>query len=88
MTPKELGPNCGRVIWQAIRSREMPCSHNTEPTVAFRTSYEVHYKMIEAKPPVGFKADEETIIASANWWRALSKEERKSWTDFFTTGQW
>ena len=41
MMPPQLGPLCDRVMWAAIRGHRFTTAHHAEPTVAFRTQYEV-----------------------------------------------
>ena len=88
LMPRELGPNCDRVFWQAVCARQLAHAHSPEPTVAFRTQYDVHYSNIGETPPEGAKTVEETTGASMKWWLALEESERKSWQRYFATGQW
>jgi FkbM family methyltransferase len=60
LMPHEFGPVCDRVMWQAIIARGICRSHSTEPTVAFRTQYALHYRNLGEVPPAGAKEEAET----------------------------
>lgn len=86
--PQELGPNGDRVFWQALCSKGLPKAHNPEPTVAFRTQYDVHYQNLGEEPPIDAKTVAETTGKAGKWWLSLDDEERKQWSHYFSTGQW
>ncbi len=88
MMPKQLGPTCDRVFWEAIRSRRLAHAHNPAPTVAFRSYYAVHYRNIGETPPPGAKTVAENAGAARRWWNGLPVPEREDWQRYFATGQW
>jgi FkbM family methyltransferase len=53
--PREAGPVCDRLIWEAINLRGIAYAHDPEPTVAFRSQYAFHYLNAGEEPPAGAK---------------------------------
>jgi glycosyltransferase involved in cell wall biosynthesis len=49
--PPQFGPICDRVMWAAIRSRDLKTAHSREPTVAFRSQYASDYTAHGETPP-------------------------------------
>ncbi|MEE2760732.1 MAG: glycosyltransferase [Pseudomonadota bacterium] len=88
MMPKELAPNADRIVWSAIRSRQLKHAHSSEPTVAFRTQYTVHYEHVGENPPKGSKLAENSTDASARWFLALEEDDRRAWQEYFASGKW
>jgi hypothetical protein len=84
MMPKELGPVCDRIMWQAIRARRISHAHHPEPTVAFRTQYQIHYQAIGETPPPGTKSTADSIGKSDSWWRSLPPDVRNGWARYFS----
>jgi glycosyltransferase involved in cell wall biosynthesis len=85
MMPSQLGPLCDRVIWQAIVARGLSHAQNPEPTVAFRTQYQVHYQYIKESPPPGTKTNAESTGQGARWWQSQPADVRKKWMRYFET---
>jgi hypothetical protein len=79
MMPTQLGPLGDRVMWNLIRSLGLRCAHHPEPTVAFRTQYEVHYQFVGETPPPGMKTIAESTGKAMQWWSALSQESQDDW---------
>jgi hypothetical protein len=79
MMPGELGPVCDIVFWRAILERRLPCAHNPQPTVAFRTQYQVHYANRGETPPPGSKSNAESTGKAMQWWRELPEPIRDQW---------
>lgn len=77
--PKELGPAGDRLLWEVIRILGLPCAHHREPTVAFRTQYESHYRYMSATPPPGAKTNQGSADKAIKWWNALPQEVRDDW---------
>lgn len=53
--PKELGPVCDRVMFQAIAHRGYKVAFSPERTVGFRSQYALHYEGAGLTPPPGAK---------------------------------
>jgi glycosyltransferase involved in cell wall biosynthesis len=85
MMPAQLGPLCDRVVWHAIIARGFSHAHNPEPTVAFRTQYQVHYRNIGEPPPPGTKSNAESTGQAACWWQSQPAETRQKWNRYFET---
>jgi glycosyltransferase involved in cell wall biosynthesis len=83
MMPKELGPICDRVMWQAILARGITHAHHPQPTVAFRTQYQFHYALLKETPPPGTKSHDESVGKAVKWWNSLSNEARAGWVRCF-----
>lgn len=79
MMPTQLGPICDRVIWDLIRSLGLQYAHSPEPTVAFRTQYEIHYQYVGETPPAGAKSNEGSTEKALQWWTTLPPEVQADW---------
>jgi FkbM family methyltransferase len=64
--PREAGPVCDHVMWEAIRLRGIARAHDPEPTVAFRTRYAFHYVNAGETPPPNAK-----VTDTRNAWLAF-----------------
>ena len=53
--PKQLGPLCDRVFLAALKKERFSIVSTRERTVAFRTLYELHYRLAGLSPPADFK---------------------------------
>jgi hypothetical protein len=92
MMPKELGPVCDRVFWQAIRARKIQCAHHPQPTVAFRTQYQLHYAALGEPAPPGDRLPGSTydrrdggqISHVSVWGRGQPWASRFSWSGICT----
>ncbi len=78
MMPRQLSPICDRVVCNLIRLLALPCAHNPEPTVAFRTNYAYHYRAVGQTPPPGAKTGDDAETAR-KWWAALPQEGQDHW---------
>ena len=76
MMPPQLGPIGDRIFWRAVVSRGISCAHNMDPTVAFRTQYDMHYTGIGETPPPKAKSYEETVGKALNWMNSLPENTR------------
>jgi hypothetical protein len=85
MMPPQLGPICDRVIWLSIMARKFPTAHNSQPTVAFRTQYEAHYRGAGEAVPPGAKSNSESTGQARRWWNALPEDVRSEWMRYFTS---
>ena len=85
MMPTPLGPVCDRVIWQSIVARRIPCAHNPEPTVAFRTQYQVHYSNLGEPAPPGAKSNADSTGKAMMWWNSLPEDVRNEWGRYFAS---
>ena len=83
--PTQLGPICDRVIWRAILARGLSHAHCSEPTVAFRTQYQVHYHNLKEAAPPGTKTNIESAGKATLWWQSLPKEMREKWERYFNS---
>jgi hypothetical protein len=79
MMPAQLSPAGDRIIWNLIRSLQLPCAHHPEPTVAYRTQYASHYQRLGETPPPGMKTDTESVAKALQWWAALPRDEQDDW---------
>jgi glycosyltransferase involved in cell wall biosynthesis len=82
--PRQFGPICDRAIWQIILAHDISSAHYGQPTVAFRTQYEFHYRKIGETPPPGSKSNEDSTGSSWSWWDALEPAVRESWKRYFS----
>jgi FkbM family methyltransferase len=57
--PRSAGPVCDKIMWDAIRLREISRAHDPEPTVAFRSQYAFHYEVAGIVPPEGAKSNDD-----------------------------
>jgi FkbM family methyltransferase len=62
--PRSAGPVCDKIMWEAVRLRDISRAHDPEPTVAFRTQYAFHYNASGGSPPEGAKLGAEQRDAS------------------------
>ena len=85
MMPKQLGPVCDRVLWQAILARGFSHAHCPEPTVAFRTQYQVHYQNLREPAPPRTKTISESTGAAESWWQSMPADTRLKWQRYFST---
>ena len=85
MMPPQLGAIGDTVMFQAILARRLPRAHNPQPTVAFRTQYQVHYWNIGEPAPPGTKSNAESTGQAVAWWNALPEAVRNDWTRYFGT---
>jgi hypothetical protein len=83
MMPKQLGPMCDSVIWQALLGRRFSHAHCPEPTVAFRTRYQVHYREARQPAPPGAVTNAESTGQAKAWWRSLPADTRLKWQRYF-----
>lgn len=88
MMPKDLAPVCDRIIWSSICARNMSLAHHADPTVAFRTKYQGHYRRMGETPPPGTKSSTETVGRAEKWWSALPDKNAENWRRYFDTGEW
>lgn len=63
--PKELGPLCDRVFFQAVLHERFAISLLDRRSVAFRTQYATHYRHAGLPVPAGAKAGEDAAAAHA-----------------------
>jgi hypothetical protein len=82
MMPKQLGPICDNIFWQAICARRIATAHHPEPTVAFQTQYAAHYKDIGEQAPEGTKSNEDSTGRASRWWHSLAEDVRADWRKF------
>ena len=81
MIPPQLAAYSDRIFWQSILARGYRTAHLTEPTVAYRTAHEAHYRNIGEEPPAGAKTPE-AFVAALGWWRSLPDSERDDWGSY------
>jgi glycosyltransferase involved in cell wall biosynthesis len=79
MMPRQLGPICDSIFWQAIVARGMPTAHHPEPTVAFATQYAAHYTDIGEQAPEGSKSNQDSTGRANRWWHSLPEDVRADW---------
>lgn len=77
MMPKELAAACDRVFWHSVLAKGFSRAHCVEPTVAFRTQYEVHYMACGERPPPGVKTCDGHIGVALRWWLSRTPAERR-----------
>lgn len=77
--PGELGPVGDRAIWSVIQALGLPCAHHSEPTVAFRTQYQEHYRHVGEEPPPESKSNEESTGKAMQWWANLAPPVKAEW---------
>ena len=77
LMPPKFGPISDRIMWQAILQRGISRSHSSEPTVAFRSQYAVHYRFRGEAVPSGAKEEAVTAVP-AKWFSDLPPIERAS----------
>jgi hypothetical protein len=82
MMPRQLGLIGDRVIWQAILSRQLPTAHSPQPTVAFRTQYQAHYRLTGEAAPPGAKSNEASTGKAVSWWNSLQEFVRQDWCNY------
>lgn len=61
LMPPQFGPICDRVMWTAIKSRNVRTAHSAEPTVAFRSQYACDYTAPGETTPLGAKQPDEIL---------------------------
>jgi glycosyltransferase involved in cell wall biosynthesis len=83
MMPQQLSPIGDTVMWQTILQRRLAHAHSPRPTVAFRTQYQVHYRIAGETPPPHAKSNAESIDRALGWWRALPEQQRDDWIKYF-----
>jgi hypothetical protein len=88
MMPVQLGPVGDSVMWRVIQARKIPCAHNPQPTVSFRTQYQVHYQRMGEPAPPGTKSNAESTGKAIAWWKALPESHRQLWIRYFGTRLW
>jgi hypothetical protein len=79
MMPPQLGPICDTIFWRAVQGRRLRTAHHPQPTVAFRTQYQVHYQNIGEPAPPGTKTNQDSTGRAFGWWRSLPEEARRDW---------
>jgi hypothetical protein len=79
MMPRQLGPICDRIMWQLIRSQGLSCAHSPQPSVAFRTQYECHYRAICEPAPPGAKLNDTSTGAAWEWWSRQPHKVQMQW---------
>jgi hypothetical protein len=62
-----------------IRAHGLSFARFREPTVAFRTQYEAHYRDVGETPPPGAKTNAETTGKAMKWWSSLPAEAQAEW---------
>ena len=62
MMPPQLGAIGDSIFWQALKARRLATAHHPEPTVAFRTQYQVHYQNVGEPAPPGTKSNEDSTV--------------------------
>lgn len=82
MMPRELGAIGDTMIWQAIQGRAFATAHSSQPTVAFRTQYQVHYQNIGEKAPPGTKSNQDSTGKAKQWWNSLPQDVRSEWSNY------
>ncbi len=85
MMPTQLGPVGDRVIWQSIVARRIPCAHNPQPTVAFRTQDHVYYWRLGEPAPPGAKSNADSTAKAMTWWNSLPEDVRNEWGRYFAS---
>jgi glycosyltransferase involved in cell wall biosynthesis len=83
MMPVQLGPIGDTVMWRSIQGRRIATAHNSKPTVAFRTQYQVHYGNIGEIAPPGTKSNDESTGRAIAWWNSLPEGVRGEWIRSF-----
>lgn len=58
LMPREAGPICDRLMWEAVIMRGISRAHDPEPSMAFRSQYRNHYTYVGKTPPAEAKTDE------------------------------
>lgn len=76
--PKPLAPVADRVFWQMLMAHGFKIALGAERTLAFRTQYAAHFLAVGETPPPGAKDGGQSQEA-ANWWNALSPEDRNAY---------
>jgi hypothetical protein len=84
MMPHELGPRCDQVFWLAIQAQKFSRAHSNEPTVAYRTRYDIHYKNMREAPPAGVKRVAD-FLQVGDWWASLPADVKHRWQRYFST---
>ena len=64
--PREAGPICDRIMWDAIRLRGITRAHDPEPSVGFRSQYAFHYAKAGEAIPANAKTGTDQKIANAH----------------------
>ncbi len=82
LMPPQLALIGDTIFWQALRARRLLVAHHSRPTVAYRTTFQVHYRNVGETPPPGTKSNEDTTGRSIRWWNSLSEQERAEWSDY------
>jgi hypothetical protein len=72
----------------AIVLAAFTCAHHPQPTVAFRTQYQVHYTNIRETPPPGTKSNADSTGKAVLWWKTLPEEVRQQWVRCLGTRLW
>lgn len=80
LMPRQFGAVGDRLVWGIIRGHQYPTAHHSEPTVAYRSQYHVHYEALGEAPPAEAKSNTESTGAAFAWWKSLSAEEQQAWS--------
>ena len=60
----------------AVQARRFRLAHHPQPTVAYRTTFRVHYEGIGEAAPPGTRSNEDSTGRSIRWWHSLAEDER------------
>lgn len=84
--PRRLWPLCDVIFWEAIKAQGYPLARAEHPTVAYRTTYGLHYKMQDEPSPPDTKS---AVVARAKrWFAGLPEAERRDLQRYLKTGTW
>jgi hypothetical protein len=85
MKPRPLAEVGDRVFWKCIIARDIPFVRITDPTVAYRSAWKVHYEAMGETPPEGTK--EAVGNRAYEWLETATEEEKVSWSRFLFGGE-
>ena len=85
MMPQQLYWYGDRIFWQALLARGLATAHHPQPTVAYRTPHQAHYRNIGEPAPPGTKSNE-GFEQSLCWWRQLPVAARRDWSAYLMGG--
>ena len=85
MIPRQLYVLGDNLFWQALLAGGLKTARNPQPTVAYRTPYQVHYRNIGEPAPAGAKSNEETAGKAQRWWHAQPESVRQDWIRYLTS---
>jgi FkbM family methyltransferase len=61
--PRDAGPICDRLMWDAVKLRGISRAHDAAPSVGFRSQYVGHYRQAGEAPPHGAKTGKDLARA-------------------------